>query len=232
LVQALDTFKTPPRKELINKPLRALISANLTEGPRGCEICATVLQGYCKVGRDVALVTASGGVATVKKIVSSSDGSLLSILLPGEQGTLTLIDRNGRSGEEMGLWAGCVLSTNRQSNKGGARAHMHSKFKATILTMPTLQVPLLPGTRCDLYIHGEEVLCHVSKLYGLKKSETSMTVNPKRVSASMSAHVKIVTDVPVCLESYNKCAALGRFVLRFQGQTIAVGIVENTKKKL
>lgn len=224
LVHALDNFKSPQRLPLVEKPLRALVTAPLSEGPKGCDVCVTILQGRLRVGSGVAMVTNSGGVATVKKIISN-DGSPVSLLLPGEQATITLVDRNGRSGDEMGLWSGSILC------KGQPRARMHTKFKATILTMPTLQVPLIPGSKCDLYIHGEEVLCHIAKLYGLQKSKTDMILNPKSIACGQSAHVKIVTEVPVCLENFSICNTLGRFVLRCQGHTIAVGIVENTKKK-
>jgi translation elongation factor EF-1alpha len=41
------------------------------------------------------------------------------------------------------------------------------KFKATLLTMATLQPPIIPGSTFELYLHGEVVQCVITKLYSL-----------------------------------------------------------------
>ena len=41
------------------------------------------------------------------------------------------------------------------------------KFKATLLTMDNLLLPIIPGSTFELYLHGEVVQCCVTKLYSM-----------------------------------------------------------------
>jgi hypothetical protein len=47
------------------------------------------------------------GAATVKKVVDVN-GNPLSVINAGEKGSINLIDRSNRSGEEMGLREVCI----------------------------------------------------------------------------------------------------------------------------
>jgi elongation factor 1 alpha-like protein len=89
LLQAMDTFKPPVRR--MDAPLRAVITSVLAEGPKGCDVSVSVLQGRIRVGRGVGLASAAGA-ATVKK-VSDANGTQLNVLVAGEKGTVQLIDR-------------------------------------------------------------------------------------------------------------------------------------------
>ena len=69
--------------------------------------------------------------------------------------------RSNRSGEEMSLSKGMVLC------KGPPLPFKSFKFKATLLTMASLQPPIIPGSTYELFLHGEVVQCCITKLYSL-----------------------------------------------------------------
>jgi translation elongation factor EF-1alpha len=120
--------------------------------------------------------------------------------------------------------------------KGSPVLQPTTSFRAKLLTLPTLELPIIPGSSFELYVHGEEVLCRVVKIYSMtvpNKSEGTATVDalkvnrPKCVGGGRQAAIKIQTDRPVCVEPFDICNALGRFALRTRGKTCAVGIITN-----
>ena len=49
--------------------------------------------------------------------------------------------------------------------------------------------------------------------------------NPRCITKNMSAIVELKFDQPICVELFSSCKALGRFMLRYGGQTIAAGVI-------
>jgi translation elongation factor EF-1alpha len=126
------------------------------------------------------------------------------------------------------------------------------RFRATILTMSTLSPPIIPGSSFELYLHGEEVLCQITKLYRMTVTPSSVddhrsgsnshtsrsgpnstnTVKlPKCVPGGRCASVRIDVMKRICIEPFKVCGALGRFALRAKGKTCAVGICEKVSDK-
>ena len=60
-------------------------------------------------------------------------------------------------------------------------------------------------------------------------ANTVIKRKPKSVPGGRSAVVTIETERPVCMEAFSSCKALGRFALRAEGGTCAVGVVEKIK---
>jgi len=233
LLQAMDSFVPPVREMGVGKPLRALILSVLNEhagskgsGGGGVEVRVHVLQGKLREGKGVSLASAAGA-ATIRKITAGASSLSSACLCAGECGNILLVDRSGRSGEEMSLIEGMVLC------KGPPLVSKVSAFRATILTMVVPGAPpLIPGASFELYVHGQEVPCIVTKILSTitKNSSTgdrSLVKKPKCVSGGKNAKVEIcIVDRPVCLEVFRECRGLGRFALRSQGKTQAVGVVE------
>jgi translation elongation factor EF-1alpha len=147
LVELLDTFKSPPRE--INKPLRATITTVMSENSKGFEVRVKVLQGILRKRRGVGIALIQG-VFDVKKI-NKEDGTGCESIPAGEEATILLVDRAGRSSEEVRLREGLILY------KGPPYPQMCTVFKATILTFNPLIPPIIPGSSYELYLHGEEV---------------------------------------------------------------------------
>jgi elongation factor 1 alpha-like protein len=85
--------------------------------------------------------------------------------------------------------------------------------------------PIIPGSAFELYLHGEEIQCHVRKLLSVT-SRTGTKTHPKCIGGDRSASVIIEVRGEVCLEEFTGCRALGRFALRSKGKTYAVGICD------
>jgi translation elongation factor EF-1alpha len=67
----------------------------------------------------------------------------------------------------MSLRGGMVLC------KGPPLPFKSFKFKATLLTMASLQPPIIPGSTYELFLHGEVVQCCITKLYSLNLAAAS-----------------------------------------------------------
>ena len=90
--------------------------------------------------------------------------------------------------------------------------------------MAGLNHPILPGASFDLYLHGEEIQCHVHLLVTVSVPGKVEVKRPKCVCGGSSAIVKIKVERAVCIEPFSDCMALGRFALRAKGSTCAVGV--------
>jgi translation elongation factor EF-1alpha len=94
LLEAMNSFKEPVRQ--VNKPLRAVITAVLSEGKNSVDVSVKVLQGKLLKGRGLGLPTSFGNsqyVADVKKINGDSSADFNTFLKAGDVGELTLLDR-------------------------------------------------------------------------------------------------------------------------------------------
>lgn len=49
---------------------------------------------------------------------------------------------------------------------------------------------------------------------------------PKCIPGGVQAVVSVTVDMPILLEPFKHCRALGRFALRSKGKTIAVGVCD------
>jgi len=224
LLEAVQSFRQP-RRRVHGAPFRAVVSSVQAESSRGCDVRVTVLQGRLLAGRGVGLAS-TAGAATVKKIVLE-DGSPVDRVEAGVCAVLTLQDRSGRSGEEMALREGMVLC------KGPPLARPTRLFKASIHTLPGLPVPIIPGSAFELYLHGQEALCRVERIYTMGTGGTKAR-HPKSVPGGRSAYVLVRLDEVqspsgVCIEPHDECPALARFALRARGVTAAVGVCRRVK---
>lgn len=221
LLLALDSFKVPPRA--VDRPLRALVTHVVSSDDKGVELGVCVVQGRMRVGRSVALV--GSAVLEVRRIVSGAEAP--QHLCAGELGVVSLALRKGARGGDVYAARGMVLF------KGAPHLRSGHSFRATIVTTSSLEVPIIPGSCFELYLHGEEVQCRVAKIYSLlvpgTGGEEARTVHsPKCVGAGRQAVVKVVAESAVCVEPFEACKALGRFALRSRGRTAAVGIVNGS----
>ena len=57
-----------------------------------------------------------------------------------------------------------------------------------------------------------------------------MEASPKFVKSGDAAIVKLVSQKPICVESYSDYPPLGRFAVRDMRQTVAVGVIKSVEK--
>ena len=104
------------------------------------------------------------------------------------------------------------------------RVPLVTHFEARILSLD-FQIPILPGTPAELHVQSFELACQIVKLLGTGKKDHSERLNPRQITKHSVALLEIRAEKPICLELHSDHRALGRFSLRRQGCTIAVGIV-------
>ncbi|KAA3680922.1 elongation factor 1 alpha-like protein [Paragonimus westermani] len=78
------------------------------------------------------------------------------------------------------------------------------------------------------YYHCTSVSANLVKLKSMthKENKIEKTIRkPRCLQSHCTADVEITLDRPVCLEVYDKCKPLGRFMLRVGGESIAGGTV-------
>ncbi|GAA31642.2 elongation factor 1 alpha-like protein [Clonorchis sinensis] len=102
-----------------------------------------------------------------------------------------------------------------------------SRIQAKILVFAVPQ-PITRGYPVIFYYHCTSVSANISKLKSMTHRENKMekTVKkPRCLLGNCTADVEITLDRPVCLEVYERCKSLGRFMLRVGGESIAGGTV-------
>ena len=84
------------------------------------------------------------------------------------------------------------------------------------------------GYPCVLHIHNALVECTWEKVVSVLDRKTGQQIPGSRqpfVRVGQQAVVRIELADPVCLEAYKDLPALGRFIMREEGLTVAVGVV-------
>lgn len=72
-----------------------------------------------------------------------------------------------------------------------------------------------------------EKQCYVDKIYNIQNNNGDiLEKHPRRVTRKQNAEVRIVVEKRICLETYETNKKFGRFLLRDNGKTIGMGIVE------
>ncbi|PIO75096.1 elongation factor Tu GTP binding domain protein [Teladorsagia circumcincta] len=156
--------------------------------------------------------------AAVVKACSNDNGGSVDSCVAGDQAILTL---NGAF-EPDTINAGHVIV------RGGQDALMPcSRFVARIVVFD-IAVPIMKGTKGELYCHSLCEPCTVVKLISSinKTNGEVIKERPRCLAKQMSGLVEIETEREVAIDTYTNCKALGRITVRAGGQTIAAGIVE------
>ncbi|WWC66164.1 elongation factor 1-alpha [Kwoniella pini CBS 10737] len=80
--------------------------------------------------------------------------------------------------------------------------------------------------------HTAHIACKFAELVEKIDRRTGkvMEANPKFVKSGDAAIVKLVSQKPICVESYTEYPPLGRFAVRDMRQTVAVGVIKSVEK--
>ena len=107
-----------------------------------------------------------------------------------------------------------------------------TSFDAQIIVLSEgaeLSVGYTPIVDC----HTAHVPCAVDKLYCRIDRRTGkvMESGPLALHFNEAGIVRFVPTKPLCVEEYARCAPLGRFTIRDDKRTVAVGIVKTTQRR-
>ncbi|RMX62886.1 hypothetical protein KXD40_008162 [Peronospora effusa] len=100
------------------------------------------------------------------------------------------------------------------------------KFEAKIMTMPSVEVPLVKGTCVTIHMHNVDEPVNITRLISiLSKTGEVERKKPRCITRERSAVVQITCHRKICLEEFANYRQLGRFTLRDRGKTLAAGII-------
>ncbi|KIY92393.1 G1 to S phase transition 2 [Monoraphidium neglectum] len=84
--------------------------------------------------------------------------------------------------------------------------------------------------RSILHIHTAVEECEIVKLVSAIDMRTKETKKVKYVKSGAMCVCRISLEKPLCMETFQDLAAMGRFTLRDEGRTIAIGKVTKLPK--
>ena len=107
-----------------------------------------------------------------------------------------------------------------------------TEFEAQVMLLDITNI-LAPGFKCILHVHAcvEEV--EFAKLVSVidRKTGDVVQTRPRFGKQGQTIIARLKTEQPICVETYADFAQLGRFMLRDEGKTIAVGVIKSLGKK-
>lgn len=108
-----------------------------------------------------------------------------------------------------------------------------TQFEAQVAILDLLEhKPILAGGyRAVLHIHSIVEECEVLKLVAVIDAKTKEKKKAKFVKSGSICIARIAVDKPICVEAFETVPQLGRFTLRDEGRTIAIGKVTRVPKK-
>ena len=248
LVDAIDAVPSDASDDGKNKPLR-LVAFDVSDGShaRGTPASARgggaralgnaivggkIVSGVIRKGQRVAIVPA-GVVATVRAIEATGGGAAAKARRGDAfvAGDAVDVGLDGLDGGIDGVVApGSVLCDPAHP----ARARV--AFEALIDTRATVRVPILAGTRVELFVGGARAEARVAALLELVDPESTdnkvAKTRPRCLTKNQRARVRIEVvgeEKGVCVERAEECDALGRVALRVGGKTVAAGTVTETE---
>ncbi|KAL4431268.1 hypothetical protein ABPG75_006524 [Micractinium tetrahymenae] len=108
-----------------------------------------------------------------------------------------------------------------------------TQFEAQVVILELLDhKPLLTGGyKAVLHIHSVVEECEVTKLVAVIDPKTKEKKKAKFAKSGAMCIARIAVEKPICVEAFDNVPQLGRFTLRDEGKTIAIGKVLRVPKR-
>ncbi|CAI5714366.1 unnamed protein product [Peronospora effusa] len=210
LVEAIDAF-TPPQRQ-ISKPFRMTVSDVSKSMSLGQTISGRIYAGAAAVG-DTFFLMPIGLPVTVKGM--EQDGETCTLARAGDT-----IEMGVAGIDPSALTTGSILCSI------ASPVRLAKKFEAKIMTMPSVEVPLVKGTCVTIHMHNVDEPVNITRLISiLSKTGEVERKKPRCITRERSAVVQITCHRKICLEEFANYRQLGRFTLRDRGKTLAAGII-------
>ncbi len=232
LFEILDKIKVGSKRDP-KGPLRIPVNTKFRDMGAIC-VMGKVESGTIFVGQKLVVMPLGQkcecvGIKVREMNRNGEGGGLESVDMacPGENVTILV-----KGIEEQNLLGGFVICD------AGRPTRKTLSFEATISVTELLaHKPLITaGYTCMLHCHTISVPCQISKLRALadKKSKAAAAEGkrarkPKFLKKGAVADVKIKVAQTVAVETYKDFSQLGRFTLRDEGKTIAIGKITKIK---
>jgi len=216
LLEYLDGLE--PSQRFFDMPLRFPIADKYKD--MGTCVMGKLESGTIKTGETLVVLPNKTQVQVEQIFIDHKDGAVeLDEALPGDNIKMKL-----KGVEEENLRLGFILCRKESM----CRPCRWFDCTVQILDYPTI---ICAGYSCVLHIHSAIEECTFFKLMGIldKKTRTIKDKNPKFCKQGDSVVVRMKMHRPVCVEKYKDFSQMGRFMLRDQGNTIGIGIINELK---
>ncbi|GMM50552.1 translation termination factor GTPase eRF3 [Starmerella bacillaris] len=178
----------------------------------------TVVEGKIESGTvrkgDQLLMMPNKRPVEVATIINEGEEEITGAMV-GEQVKIKL-----KGIDEEDIQIGFVLTSSKNPIKAVTR------FEATVAILDIKNI-LTAGFSCVMHVHtAVEEVQFVKLLHKLEKGTNRKSKKPPAFAKKgMKVIAELQTESAVCIEEFEKTPQLGRFTLRDQGQTIAIGKV-------
>ncbi|GMH71927.1 hypothetical protein TrRE_jg1216, partial [Triparma retinervis] len=186
------------------KSFRATISSVSLTGRRVNMQCK-VVRGNLTVGETVSVAPA-GVCGTVKEVHVGDEAFSAGTVGPGDNVTISVVNMDGER-----VFSGDVLV-----RSGDLRTNVFSR-RRLVAKVEVKGKTLIKGTELTLVMNALSVSCVVAHVLDGDK---------RMLRSETRGRCTLVLKRPVCLETYEACKKLGRFLLLDGARIAAVGLVE------
>lgn len=215
LIQALDTFKLPPRP--IDKPLRIPIQDVYSITGVGTVPVGKVESGVLKVG-DTLVFMPSGVKGEVKSIEMHHQAM-----------------QEAKPGDNIGFNVRGISKTDvKRGDVAGHPDNPPTVVKEFTAQIVVLQHPtvIAPGYTPVFHIHTAHVAATITEIMAKIDPRTGQVIeeHPQYIKTGDAARIRVKPLKPVVVEKQADFPGLGRFAIRDMGTTVAAGIVLDVVK--
>jgi len=208
LIQVLDGVKPPER--LGGQPMRFTIHEKYRD--MGTIVMGKIEAGSIKRGDSVTVMP---NKVPVEVTSVALEGAEVSVGQPGDNVRLRL-----RGVEEEDLRVGMVICDSQKVIQGCRW------FDAKISILEYKSI-ICPGYKSVLHIHAACGECTITALRAiLDRKGKVVQKKPQFVKEGQMILARVRVENPVCIERFADFPALGRFMLRDEGKTIAIGVIQ------
>lgn len=217
LLDTLDIIEPPSRP--LEKPLRLPLQDVYKIGGIGTVPVGRVETGILKPGMLVNF--APTGLTTEVKSVEMHHEALTEAM-PGDN-----VGFNVKNVAVKDLKRGFVASDNKNDP---AKEAADFTAQVIVLNHPgQIQAGYSPVLDC----HTAHISCKFAELVTKidRRTGKELEGGPKFVKSGDSCIIKMIPSKPMCVETFQQYAPLGRFAVRDMKQTVAVGVIKSVNKK-
>ena len=212
LIEVIDTFRPPERP--VKKPTRITISDIFKGQIAGVSVSARIESGFVQSGQKM-MILPSAEPCSIKSIVL--DDETVEKAFAGDNITLILLGCDANN-----INIGSVICD------PSFPVPVASRFEARIVVFNSVSIPITKGFPVVIHFGSASEQAVIKKLVSQTNRSTGQVLknHPRCLVKSSSGVVVIEVSRPICLEKYKDNKDLGRFMLRYSGNTIAAGLID------